>query len=326
MTFYEIAMLKRFMHNKGIERMFMGFYSSDMRIASNPKSLEEFLRKADVKNVFLTGFYFVTNSDHGYVYWSVVQKNFVEYIRTYVQTYSDDLESLSGVYKYLRHNYDTPDFWKKETLFETARRLQIHLCTFDSKGREMRYPYPPFEGYDPEAESVSSIESVKPQDKYESPELSKPMPKQEIIKIDNSQPASTGSDFDEFEEIPMPTARTKMKPDEVSVNGKARANAITFNGFLTQRIRENGNYMFATMIKNKNGDIGIKFKNNSDGGAVRVTDSKGKNGEVGNIVIHSKPLVGRVAILLGTENTYRIFKVKEVSNNEECIAFAFINE
>jgi hypothetical protein len=132
MTLFEIAMFKRFMHNKGYESLFIGMYRSVNRIEKNPESLEKYMRDADLTTVFTDAFYFVPNADYGYNFWHAVQRIFMDYMED-GNNIGGSLYKVTGMYKYLLKDYDTEKYWKNRARTDAAKRYGVVLERAESQ-------------------------------------------------------------------------------------------------------------------------------------------------------------------------------------------------
>jgi len=111
MTLKEIAMFKTFMRGRGLDKLFVGMYNS-YRVGANPRSLEEYLVKVGVHEVFAKAFLFemqsFTKSEaRTYAYWEHIQDLFETYMEANEHLFvAADIQQIMGRGKVLRYNWD----------------------------------------------------------------------------------------------------------------------------------------------------------------------------------------------------------------------------
>ena len=289
---YHIALFKHFIDGHGMTTPFINLFKN-YPLKKNPKSVEEYLKEADEKEVLLYAFYFKTNSRWGYDYWNEKQKRFLEYL----DEHKDDAEQdtwyeLKGLCKILRNNWDTKH-WKQESKFATAQRMGIELPEYLEHIKEEKKDDDEKELVDLETEQGKTIsEYLKPEKK------------------------SIFGEFDFIDIKPKSHDSRRLKDDEISINTRGDRGRITFNQKLSKEIKDRGGYEYAAIMKNKRGDILI-ILNDEKG----VTVQDGNSRKNGNVSISSKVLVEKIVLYMDITNDYEIVNVKEVEKTSDYVAY-----
>lgn len=226
MTLIEIAMFKNFVKDRGMDELFINLYVK-YRLKQNPLSIEAYLVQADAANVMLSAFYWLTNSHFGYDFWQDFQKRWDRYRVEKLGEYPMcDIRNFKGKGKVLRHNWDSPQFWKTEARVDSAERYGVIL----------------------DANEIKRIEN-----EYKRQNIDK--------KVVNDEKPDVLKDF---EIVDIRRRRTnRLADDEISLNTKTKFN-ISFNQTTTKELQKRGGYEYAALRVNKNGEVCL-FLNDETG-------------------------------------------------------------
>lgn len=226
MTLIEIAMFKNFVKDRGMDELFINLYVK-YRLKQNPLSVEEYLVQADAANVMLSAFYWLTNSHFGYDFWQDFQKRWDRYRVEKLGEYPMcDIRNFKGKGKVLRHNWDSPQFWKTEARVDSAERYGVIL----------------------DANEIKRIEN-----EYKRQNIDK--------KVVNNEKPDVLKDFELVDIRRKKTNR--LADDEISLNTKTKFN-ISFNQTTTKELQKRGGYEYAALRVNKNGEVCL-FLNDETG-------------------------------------------------------------
>ena len=226
MTLIEIAMFKNFVKDRGMDELFINLYVK-YRLKQNPLSVETYLVQADAANVMLSAFYWLTNSHFGYDFWQDFQKRWDRYRVEKLGEYPMcDIRNFKGKGKVLRHNWDSPQFWKTEARVDSAERYGVIL----------------------DANEIKRIEN-----EYKRQNIDK--------KVVNDEKPDVLKDF---EIVDIRRRRTnRLADDEISLNTKTKFN-ISFNQTTTKELQKRGGYEYAALRVNKKGEVCL-FLNDETG-------------------------------------------------------------
>lgn len=286
MTLIEIAMFKNFVKDRGFEELFISLYTK-YRLKQNPLSIEEYLVQADASNVMLSAFYWVTNSRFGYDFWQDFQKRWDRYRVEKLGEYPmSDIRNFKGKGKVLRHNWDSPQFWKTEARVNSAERYGVMLDETEIKRIESEY----------KRQNIDK-KVVRNNDTL------------------NDDDADVLKDF-EFMDVRR-KATNRLGDDEISLNTRTKFK-IAFNLAVTKELYDRGGYEYAALRVNKKGEVCL-FLNDETG--VPMLDGKKKDGNIENATINSKALCSRVKELLGVQEDYTTLRIKEISKSDDYVAY-----
>lgn len=316
MTPLQVCLFKQFTVTKGMESMFISMYRK-WHCKTNPLILEEFLRKADPVNVFMTAFYFQINQKFGFDFWQRMQNQFLDFLKKEEKKHKDeDWTSLRGVFKDLRLNWDAPKHWAYEKREDAAKRLGIMLP--EQKEKAIREAE---EELHKEAEAM--LQAASQQEVFASvPEYADAHGLD--IKPDEQKPQVDDAPFDDFDEFniidlkPRSHNSTRLKDDEISFNLRNKKSCITFNQTVSAEIRERGGYEYAAVANEKDGVVLVL---NDVKGVPMVDGKAGKNGKDVNATINSKVLCARLEALLNITDNYTILKIREYKRNSNYVAY-----
>lgn len=219
-------MFKNFVKDRGMDELFINLYVK-YRLKQNPLSVEEYLVQADAANVMLSAFYWLTNSHFGYDFWQDFQKRWDRYRVEKLGEYPMcDIRNFKGKGKVLRHNWDSPQFWKTEARVDSAERYGVIL----------------------DANEIKRIEN-----EYKRQNIDK--------KVVNDEKPDVLKDFELVDIRRKKTNR--LGDDEISLNTKTKFN-ISFNQTTTKELQKRGGYEYAALRVNKNGEVCL-FLNDETG-------------------------------------------------------------
>lgn len=219
-------MFKNFVKDRGMDELFINLYVK-YRLKQNPLSIEAYLVQADAANVMLSAFYWLTNSHFGYDFWQDFQKRWDRYRVEKLGEYPMcDIRNFKGKGKVLRHNWDSPHFWKTEARVDSAERYGVIL----------------------DANEIKRIEN-----EYKRQNIDK--------KVVNDEKPDVLKDFELVDIRRKKTNR--LADDEISLNTKTKFN-ISFNQTTTKELQKRGGYEYAALRVNKNGEVCL-FLNDETG-------------------------------------------------------------
>lgn len=210
-------MFKNFVKDRGFEELFISLYTK-YRLKQNPLSIEEYLVQADASNVMLSAFYWVTNSRFGYDFWQDFQKRWDRYRVEKLGEYPmSDIRNFKGKGKVLRHNWDSPQYWKTEARVDSAERYGVMM----------------------DKDEVERINS-----EYKRQNIDKK------VSFDNM-----ADPLKDFELVDVTRKKTcRLGNDEVSLNTRSKFN-VTFNQNITSDMQKRGGYEYAALRVNKKGEV-----------------------------------------------------------------------
>jgi len=305
MTPFQIALWKHFIKDKGMATVFINLYRKN-HLKENPISIEEYMRNVEPQDVCMKAFRFYVNSDYGYDYWSKITLMWMEFLAMNENNYTaDEWYKLTGMSKILRTNWDAARHWREETKLTAAMRLGIDLSLIGCENKP-----------NTAQPTELSEEYLRERTKHEMDELD------EVnggVKTD--EPKRTGSFLGEFELLSVrPKARGKrrLQADEISINLRDKRGRITFNQYLSKEISERGGYEYASLMRNKKGEV-LLWLNDTDKNGVNVID--GYSDKNKNVNITSKVMVEKIATFLNIKNDYEIIKVTEVEKTNKYVAY-----
>lgn len=314
---FEIALFKHFIESKGMATVYINLYRKH-HVKHNPISIEEFLSKADAKDVCVRAFYFVINERWGYDYWTQMQKEWMIFLSDNENNYSaEEWWKLQGMAKILRCNWDAAKHWKQEPRLTAAIRLGIDLSLLGlEEKKDDVQPTKMSEEYLRE-KNLELFEKAKEKLEHE-------CQTHNLVDVadDNDDTTDILDNFVDIDIMPRMTDRRRLKDNEVSINTKKDSNRITFNQTLSKEIKARGGYEYATLLRNKQGDIIIKL---NDEKGVPVQDGT-RSRSNSNVCIHSLPFVNKLVEFLGIESNYVIVNVKEVAKTDDFVAYLVTNK
>ena len=307
---FEVALFKHFIESKGMVTVYINTYRKRHH-KTNPISIEEFLATADVNEVCSHAFYFVTNERWGYDYWTQMQKEWLEFLKANEGNYSaDEWWKMKGITKILRYNWDAAKHWRQEKRLTAAIRLGIDLSLLGIAGKENKEP--PTKMSEEYIREKGLDECEKAKSKTESE-----CKTHDLIEFTDDDEEDLLRDFMDIELKPKANERRILKDNEASVNTRKKSFSFTFNQKISAEVKERGGYEYASLLRNKHGDVIIKL---NDEKGVPVQDGSRSRGK-SNVVIHSKELVGKLVDFLGVEREYNIVNVKEVAKTNDFVAY-----
>ena len=307
---FEVALFKNFIESKGMVTVYINTYRKRHH-KTNPISIEEFLATADVNEVCSHAFYFVTNERWGYDYWTQMQKEWLEFLKANEGNYSaDEWWKMKGITKILRYNWDAAKHWRQEKRLTAAIRLGIDLSLLGLAGKENKEP-----------PTKMSEEYIREKG-LEEFEKSKAKPESEckthdLIEFTDDDEDDLLGDFVDIELKPKANERRILKDNEASANTRNNSFRFTSNQTISADVKARGGYEYASLLRNKQGDVIIKL---NDEKGVPVQDGS-RSRKKSNVVIHSRALVGKLVDFLGVEREYNIVNVKEVAKTNDFVAY-----
>lgn len=307
---FEVALFKHFIESKGMVTVYINTYRKRHH-KTNPISIEEFLATADVNEVCSHAFYFVINERWGYDYWTQMQKEWLEFLKANEGNYSaDEWWKMNGITKILRYNWDAAKHWRQEKRLTAAIRLGIDLSLLGIAGKENKEPPTKMSEEYIREKGLEEFEKAKAKPESE-------CKTHDLIEFTDDDEEYLLRDFMDIELKPKANERRRLKDNEASVNTRKKSFSFTFNQKISAEVKERGGYEYASLLRNKHGDVIIKL---NDENGVPVQDGSRSRGK-SNVVIHSKELVGKLVDLLGVEREYNIVNVKEVAKTNDFVAY-----
>ena len=307
---FEVALFKHFIESKGMVTVYINTYRKRHH-KTNPISIEEFLATADVNEVCSHAFYFVINERWGYDYWTQMQKEWLEFLKANEGNYSaDEWWKMNGITKILRYNWDAAKHWRQEKRLTAAIRLGIDLSLLGLEGKENKEPPTKMSEEYIREKGLEEFEKAKAKPESE-------CKTHDLIEFTDDDEEYLLRDFMDIELKPKANERRRLKDNEASVNTRKKSFSFTFNQKISAEVKERGGYEYASLLRNKHGDVIIKL---NDENGVPVQDGSRSRGK-SNVVIHSKELVGKLVDLLGVEREYNIVNVKEVAKTNDFVAY-----
>lgn len=301
MTLVELAMFKTFTIDRGMDEMFISLYTK-YRLKENPVSIEEYLIKADPANVFMSAFYWVTNSRFGYDYWQDFQRRWDRYRKEKVNEYPmKDVANFKGRGKSLRTNWDNPKFWHVNGRLDTAERYGTELSKDELEQIASEYERV---GYDHKTKAYTG--TAAKDIRLASRELLKDEEERDIL-----------GEFEIIETPKVKTGRRTLGDDEISLNRRNRAGRLTFSQPLTKEIMERGGYEYAAVGKNKKGEIALLL---NDSNGVPLNDAPTRD-RTSNVAVCNKTLVTQLADMLGIKKDYAVLRLSLLQKTEDYAAY-----
>ena len=290
-------------------------------LKDNPISVEEYLKNANPETVCMKAFRFYVNSDYGFDYWSKMQRLWMEFLASNANNYtSEEWYNLTGMSKILRTNWDAAKHWREETKLTAAKRLGIDLSLIGMTDNEKQ-----------DDETRLSEEYLREKTRKEMKLMKDDEHDADLIDFSDTDDQTERLDiktyikgkdtsiFGEFVFLDLhekPSARRRLKDDEVSVNTRSDKARITFNQKITNEIKQRGGYEYAALLKNKKGEVAL-ILNDEKG----VTLQDGAKRENSNAMISSKALVEKVVTFLDITKEYEIIKATEVERTKDYVAY-----
>ena len=307
---FEVALFKHFIESKGMVTVYINTYRKRHH-KTNPISIEEFLATADVNEVCSHAFYFVTNERWGYDYWTQMQKEWLEFLKANEGNYSaDEWWKMNGITKILRYNWDAAKHWRQEKRLTAAIRLGIDLSLIGLEGKENKEPHKKMSEEYIREKGLEEFEKAKAKPESE-------CKTHDLIEFADDDEEDLLRDFMDIELKPKANERRILKDNEASVNTRNNSFRFTFNQKISADVKARGGYEYASLLRNKHGDVIIKL---NDEKGVPVQDGS-RSRKKSNVVIHSRALVGKLVDFLGVEREYNIVNVKEVAKNNDFVAY-----
>lgn len=296
MTLQEIAMLKAFVKDRGMDEMFISLYTK-YKLKENPISIEEYLQKVDASNVFVSAFYWITNSRFGYDYWQEFQRKWDRYRVEKINEYPmDDIRNFRGRGKSLRCNWDDPKFWHTQGRIDTAERYGMELSVEELEKIAKEYDRV---GYNSQIKTYDGLgKDLR-------------LANKKLSEIDNKT-TDPLCEF-ELEELPPKVGARRLMDDEISYNVKNKGWRLTFNQKTSKSIKARGGYEYATIGRNKKGDIMLML---NDANGVPMQNSMKENA-----TISSKFLCEKLAEYLNIGEQYVVLKIKEIAKTNDYVAY-----
>lgn len=307
---FEVALFKHFIESKGMVTVYINTYRKRHH-KTNPISIEEFLATADVNEVCSHAFYFVTNERWGYDYWTQMQKEWLEFLKANEGNYSaDEWWKMNGITKILRYNWDAAKHWRQEKRLTAAIRLGIDLSLIGLAGKENKEPPTKMSEEYIREKGLEDFEKAKAKPESE-------CHTNDLIEFAEDDEEDLLGDFMDIELKPKANERRILKDNEASVNTRNKSFRFTFNQKISADVKARGGYEYASLLRNKHGDVIIKL---NDEKGVPVQDGS-RSRKKSNVVIHSRALVGKLVDFLGVEREYNIVNVKEVAKTNDFVAY-----
>ena len=307
---FEVALFKHFIESKGMVTVYINTYRKRHH-KTNPISIEEFLATADVNEVCSHAFYFVINERWGYDYWTQMQKEWLEFLKANEGNYSaDEWWKMKGITKILRYNWDAAKHWRQEKRLTAAIRLGIDLSLLGIAGKENKEPPTKMSEEYIREKGLEEFEKAKAKPESE-------CKTNDLIEFTDDDEEDLLRDFMDIELKPKANERRILKDNEASVNTRNNSFRFTFNQKISADVKARGGYEYASLLRNKHGDVIIKL---NDENGVPVQDGS-RSRKKSNVVIHSRALVGKLVDFLGVEREYNIVNVKEVAKTNDFVAY-----
>ena len=312
---FEIALFKHFLVEKGMATVWINMYRRN-HLEKNPASVEEFLKNADPANVCTRAFRFFINSDYGYDYWNRMSELWLEFLEANANNYTaEEWYKLTGMSKILRTNWDAAKHWKEETKLTAAIRLGIDLSLI---GAENKTPTTP-----PTKLSEEYLREKTLKEFNESVKADTPDRKESVdAKTDEATPSATGGIFGEFELMslrPKTTEKRRLRSNEISINTRNNRSRITFSQEITKDIKGRGGYEYASLLRNKKGEVMLLLNDTDRNGATLLDGGRAR--ENNNAAINSAVLVEKIKTLLNIDNDYEIIRATLVEKTNDYAAY-----
>lgn len=317
---FEIALFKHFIGDKGMTTVWINLYRKN-HLKENPTSIEDYLSKAEPKDVCMKAFYFYQNSDYGFDYWSKMTTMWLEFLETNKNNYtSEEWYKLNGMSKILRTNWDAAKHWKEESKLTAAIRLGIDLSLIGAQDKTPTAPPTQLSEEYLREKTRKEMELMEDDDNEEDNSLidfSESTKEKIDLKtyIKGKDKKSILGEF-EFLDISKKGSRARLKDNEISINTRDNRGRITFNQKISNEIKARGGYEYAALLKNKKGDVAL-ILNDVKG----VTIQDGSSRLNSNVIIGIKALVDKVVMFLNIKNDYKIVNIKEIEKTEDYVAY-----
>jgi hypothetical protein len=287
MTPVQIAYFKHFLFDMGLQAVYISKYRrSRLRgdpgkgDEENPESLEEFLQQQPPSRVLLKAFYFQMNSNYGYDYWKGINNKWIKYLDLYKDNPKNErVVVLKGTFQILRQNWDSPQYWKSESMEATYARMHIE---------------PPLEGVDLETAFTVPTNSdyISRKNKDDDAAAEAEAASEGPSKPDNSKTPSESllEGFSLIETNNKHCGR-KIGSNTVSVNLRNNGYRVTFASKQSDRLRKHGYKYVKLLTKKETGEIALVFNNQS---GCNVVIKRSTDKETRNVTINSKEIVEHI--------------------------------
>ena len=295
MTPVQIAYLKHFLYDSGIARQFIIAYRK-RHLKNNPDSIEQWLQQAPIDKVLTKAFAFQLNHAYGCDYWNRVSDTWLEYWKMHESNFSNiNYVFLKGSFNILRQNWDTFEYYKKESMSATYRRMGID----------------PPDGFIPDDEKPVTKEDLPlSPDTTESEATS---PSVQSVDVSHQPPADLLADF-EFIDIEKPV-RWRLAPNEISINLNGSFK-LTFNIEATKTISDGG-FRFVRLGRPKSGDGVCIIFNRQAGAHVANLTSKKCN----NATVNSKDICTRLRSFFSIKPDYQILNIRCLGSSADYLIY-----
>ena len=235
----------------------------------------------------------------------------MEFLKDNEGNYSaDEWWKMKGITKILRYNWDAAKHWRQEKRLTAAIRLGIDLSLLGLEGKENKEPHTKMSEEYIREKGLEEFEKAKANPESE-------CKTHDLIEFTDDDEEDLLRDFMDIELKPKANERRILKDNEASVNTRNNSFRFTFNQTISADVKARGGYEYASLLRNKQGDVIIKL---NDEKGVPVQDGS-RSRKKSNVVIHSKELVGKLVDFLGMEREYNIVNVKEVAKNNDFVAY-----
>ena len=305
---FEIALWKHFIIGKGMATVYINLYRQN-HLKKNPISVEEFFQKTEPKDVCMTAFTFYINSNYGYDYWSRMTDLWIEFYETNKNNYTaDEWYKLTGMAKILRTNWDAARHWKEEPKLIAAKRLGIDLSLLGLENKS------------------DTIQPTKMSEEYLREKTDEEIlgSGQGDVKVEKQDANGIFGEFELMSITPHKNNKRRLKDDELSLNLRGGRGRMTFNQTLSKEIKARGGYEYASLLKNKKGEVLLWLNDTDENGATIQDGSKTREND--NVCISSNTLVSKVATFLNIKADYAIIHAKELEKTSEYVAYLLTNK
>lgn len=308
MTLQEIAMMKTFTKDRGMDEMFISLYTK-YKLKENPLSIEEYLQKVDASNVFVSAFYWLTNTRYGYDYWQDFQRRWDRYRAERIDEYPmEDVRNFKGRAKALRYNWDNPKFWHTQGRMDTAERYGMELSREELEKIAAEYERV---GYTKTHEGAGKDLRLAHKELFEREQ--KERQTEEEFALKNNSNNDPLAEFELADLTANKEGFRRLRDNEITYNVKNKGWRITFNRTITKEIQKRGGYEYATIGRNKKGEVMLML---NDANGVPMQESNRDNATIG-----SKMLCDRLAEFLDIKDKYIVLKIKEIAKTNDYVAY-----
>ena len=208
----------------------------------------------------------------------------------------DDIRNFRGRGKSLRYNWDDPKFWHTQGRIDTAERYGMELSVDELEKIAKEYDRV---GYNSQTKTYDGLgKDLR-------------LANKKLSEIDNK----TTDPLCEFElaELPPKVGARRLMDDEISYNVKNKGWRLTFNQKTSKSIKAHGGYEYATIGRNKKGDVMLML---NDANGVPMQNSMKENATIG-----SKVLCEKLAEYLNINEQYVVLKIKEIAKTNDYVAY-----